>query len=462
MNVIQALRDLLGHESVLTGDEVRQRIPHIWKPSEYIRAKAICLPRSTADVSGIAKICSRFRQTLIVHGGLTNLVRSTHSNPDDVVVSMEKMDRILEVDRINRTLTVEAGALLQSIQDAALSNDLFFPLNFGAKGSCQIGGCLSTNAGGLRVLKYGMTRQLVLGLEAVLADGTVISPMHKIIKNNSGYDIKHLFIGAEGTLGIITKVVLRLYEKPLTRFSAYSVHHSFDSVIAYLKYVDRHLGGNLSAFEVFWPEAYKALSREDTPYKRPITMDGSHYVLCEAMGGDPSNDYPLFEAAISQAWANGHCDEAVLASNEAENTWFWNIREDVGSLLTLFPFRQDFDVSLPIGEMDTYIHHVKKELKNKLSIDQCYVFGHMADGNLHLIVGKDNDSDQLTDSINQIVYKPLNHIGGSVSAEHGIGLDKKAFINISRSTDEVVVMRRIKQVMDPNGILNPGKIFDGD
>ncbi len=460
MTALENLKDALGEANVLTGQEVRDRIPHVWKPGESIIAKAICLPRSVEEVAQICRICNDARQPLVVQGGLTNLVQSTHSTLHDIVVSMERMNQILEVDVANRSMTVEAGAILESIQQAAVSSDLFFPLNFGARGSCQIGGCISTNAGGLRVVKYGMTRDLVLGVEAVLADGTVLSPMHKIIKNNSGYDTRQWFIGTEGTLGIVTKAVLRLFERPIARYSAFAAHKDFASVIRHLKLIDKHLEGRLSAFEVFWPEAYEALSRPETKQIRPLPTGAAFYTLCESLYGQQEGSAANFQEVMEKSWTAGNCDDMALAFAENDNRALWSIREEVGNLLSLFPARQDFDVSLAVGDMEVYINNVKEGLKNKLGLEQCYVFGHMADGNLHLIVGKPNLDDSLTRAINDIVYGPLASLEGSVSAEHGIGLDKKEFLRISRSAEEIHIMRGIKQVLDPNCILNPGKIFD--
>ena len=459
MSIIDEFIGLLGKEKVLQGENVSERAPHIWRPSEKICAKAILLPSSTEEVTKIASICTRHNQPMVVQGGLTNLVRSTETTDDDVIISTERLNNILEVDTINRTMTVEAGAILQDIQEAAEEHELFFPLNFGAKGSCRIGGCVSTNAGGLRVLKYGMTRNQVLGLEAVMADGTVLSSMHKMMKNNTGYDLKHLIIGAEGTLAIVTKVLLRLYELPSSRDSGFVAFDRFEKVLQFLKKADKHLAGNLTAYEIFWNDVYQALTREDAPSSPPLASDYPYYVLFESRGGHPEKDRATFEALLSDALEEEIIVDGAMAHTNADHEWFWNIREDVGVLLSLFPYRQDFDISLPIDQAEVYVSRVKTQLKDQLGIDQCYVFGHLGDGNLHLIVGKQDMSQPLIDDINRIVYEPLSEFNGSVSAEHGIGLDKMEFLPMCRSESELKAMKAIKMAWDPLNILNRGKVF---
>jgi len=239
--LIDSFVQILGSQNVLIKDDLKSKYVHIWKMNDGLDALAYLTPHTTREISEICKLCSECDQPIIVYGGLTNLVGSTETRGDEVIISMEKMNAIKEVDTINRTITVQAGVILENAQIKAKDNDLLLPLNFGAKGSAQIGGIISTNAGGLRVLRYGMTRNLVLGLEAVKMDGTIISSMKKITKDNSAYDIKQLFIGSEGTLGIITKAILKLTELPKSRNSAFLAFNSFEKVCDFLKYIDKGL-----------------------------------------------------------------------------------------------------------------------------------------------------------------------------------------------------------------------------
>jgi len=459
-SVVEEISQAIGKEKVLRSDQISERFDHVWNTDKPLQAKAVVLAKSTEDVSAVLKICNAANQSVVMHGGLTNLVGSTRCSPDEIVLSLEKMNTILDIDVQSRSMTVESGCILETIQQAAAEKSMLFPLNFGAKGSAQIGGCVGTNAGGLRVLRYGMTRNLILGMEAVLADGTIISSLKKIIKNNSGYDLKHLMIGSEGTLGIVTKVVLKLEEATKSRNSAFVGFNTFDKLVDFLKFADKRLGGTLSAFELLWNGAYKVLTTEPSQMKPPLPYDFKYYVLFESMGGNVEKDNLLFMEILEDAMEREIILEAAPAYTEADLEWFWNIREDVGVINAVCTIDQHFDVSLPISKIDAYVDKVLEEVVKIEGVDNCYAFGHVADGNIHFIVDKQNASDALRMAINEVVYPPLADFNGSVSAEHGIGLDKKPYLSICRTPEEIATMRLIKQTLDPKGILNPGKIID--
>ena len=460
MEIVEKLIAELGSEKVLLGEALSERYPHIWSMDTPLIAKAVILPNCTQDVCTITQICNEYRQRIIVHGGLTNLVGATVSQENDIVVSLEKLNKILEVDHVGRTMIVEAGVILEKIQNDASEKDMLFPLNFGAKGTAQIGGCISCNAGGMRVLKYGMTRNQILGVEGVLANGTVINSMKKIIKDNSGYDLKQLFIGAEGTLAIVTKAVLRLREKPTSRNCAFIGFNDFTKVTEFLKYVDGSLGGKLSCFEVMWHSTYKALTSSPSLLDPPLDYQYDYYVLIEALGGHPEQDSQHFSEVLEDAITAELILDAAIANTASDLNWFFNIREDVG-VLKAGPYHdQHFDISLPINDIGDYVENTLEQLSKIEQIDVAYAFGHLADGNIHFLVMKKNLSDNLRKEINKIVYSPLNDLKGSVSAEHGIGLDKKSYLNISRTTAELDLMKLIKRSLDPNNILNPDRIFD--
>lgn len=459
-SIVDDIAQAIGPEKVLNSDQIAERFDHVWNTDKPLIAKAVVLAKTTEDVSAVLKICNAANQSVVMHGGLTNLVGSTRCKPNDIVLSLEKMDAIIEIDTQSRTMTVEAGCILENIQQAAAEKDMLFPLNFGAKGSAQIGGCVGTNAGGLRVLRYGMTRNLILGMEAVLADGTILSSLKKIIKNNSGYDLKHLLIGSEGTLGIVTKVVLKLEEAPKSRNSAFVGFNDFNKLVDFLKYADKTLGGTLSAFELLWQGAYKTLTTEPSQMKPPLPYDFKYYVLFESLGGNVEKDNQLFMGILESAMEKELILDAAPGYTEADLAWFWNIREDVGIINSVCVIDQHFDVSLPISKIDAYVDKVMQEVVKIEGVDNCYTFGHVADGNIHFIVDKQNDTDALRMAINDVVYGPLADFNGSVSAEHGIGLDKKPYLSICRTAEEIATMRLIKRALDPNGILNPAKIID--
>jgi len=456
--MLNELRAQLGPEKVLTDQDVRERYTHIWTMDQPLRAKAVLLPRTTADVSAALKICHAHQQPVVVHGGLTNLVGGTQTQGHEIVIALEKMNQIEEIDPQSRTMTVQAGVILENIHQKTEEADLLFPLSFGAKGSAQIGGIISANAGGLRVFRYGVTRHLVLGLEAVLADGTVINALKKIIKDNSAYDLKQLFIGSEGTLGIVTRAVLKLVEAPRSRTSAFVGLNDYNQVIAFLKFMDKGLAGTLSAFELIWKKTYHKMTTAgaSTP---PLPYDYQYYILLEVLGQDQEADqlrlYDLLEKALNEEIIL----DAVPAHTENDLVWFWKIREDVRVISASCTVDQHFDVSLPIPLIGDYAAKTVAKLEGMDGVNHCYTFGHVADGNIHFIVDKTNNSHELRLAINQVVYPPLQDMGGSVSAEHGIGEHKKAYLKLSRTEAEINLMRRMKQMMDPLGILNGGKVL---
>lgn len=457
--IINRFKVVLPADRVLTESDLQSRYSHIWRMDQPLAAVAVLLPVSTEEVSEILKLCYAENIKVVVHGGLTNLVGGTETEGDEVVISLERMNKIEELDTQSRSMTVQAGVILENIQQAASSEDMLFPLNFGAKGTAQIGGIISTNAGGLRVLKYGMTRQLVLGLEAVLADGTIISSMKKIIKDNSGYDLKQLFIGGEGTLGIVTKAVLKLTEAPTSRASVMVAMDDYDKVVTFLKYMDKGLAGTLTGYELMWHNFYSMVTSPPSLVKPPLSHDHAYYVLVEAMGSEPQSDKDRLIALTQAAFEEGMLVDAVFADSESDMEWFWKIREDVHVANSQLDHSQHFDISLPVPLIGIELGKINEQLAALEDTTGHVTFGHVADGNIHIIVGKKNDSKELTQRINDIVYTPLKELGGSVSAEHGIGLDKKAYLHHCRSKEELSLMKTLKSALDPKGILNPGRIF---
>lgn len=459
-DIIQELSDAIGSQKVLVDDALQDRYHHIWHMDQPLRALALTLPESTAEVSVIMKICNSYEQPVVVHGGLTNLVGSTETASNELVISLERMVQIEEVDERSRTLTAEAGVILEHVQEKAKEHGLLFPLNFGAKGSAQIGGAIATNAGGLRVLRYGMTRNLVLGLEAVLADGTVISSMKKIVKDNSAYDVKQLFIGSEGTLGIITRAVLKLVEAPNSRTSAFVGINEYDHVVEFLRYMDAGLAGTLSGFELIWKTCYQGLTTDPSPSRPPLPYNYNYYVLLEGLGSDAEKDQKRLEDLLEKALINGMIQDAAIAYSESDLNWFWSIRENVDSVVHKCTFDQHFDISLPIPLIGAQIAAMTQKLEMVEGVEHIFAFGHVADGNIHFIIGKENDGDALRLKINDIIYGPLQDIGGSVSAEHGIGLHKKAYLELCRTSEEIQLMNHLKRSLDPKNLLNRGKVLD--
>jgi len=444
----------------LTAQEAQSRFSHIWKTDEPLQCKGVCFPKTTQDVSTIMKWCHKNQQEVVVHGGLTNLVGGTQTQADQLVVSLEKMNRVDAVDPNNRTISAEAGAILENVLQTAENQDLFLPLSFGARGSAQVGGIISTNAGGLRVFRYGMTRNWVLGLEVVLPDGTIIENLKTLRKDNSGIDLKHLFIGAEGILGIVTKAVFRLIEKPQTRHSAILTTNDFSKLLQTLRYFDQTLGARLTGFELLWKNTFHTMTAEDTHYQSPLQTVEDYVIFVEVLGKDSSRDLQDLQDACAHGFDQNWITDASFFDAAAAQDQCWKIREDVAALEVHAPYNQHFDISIPIDQIGNIINDIIQQLQSLDQVLGVYPFGHVADGNMHLIVGKQNDSTKLTQQINEIVYQPLAAVKGSVSAEHGIGLDKKPYLHLSRTQDEIHIMKGLKQLFDPKNILNPGRIVD--
>ena len=382
----------------------------------------------------------------------------TRTSADQIILSLERMNAIEEVDPIGRTITCQSGVTLQDIQDRAEEKDMIFPLDLGARGSCYIGGNISTNAGGNRVIRFGMTRDSVLGIEAVTANGEILSSMNKMIKNNAGYDLKQMFIGTEGTLGVVTKCVLRLREAPISQNTALVGINDFSSVLKFLKHIDSGLGGNMSAFEVMWEGFYDMVTNSLNETAIPLKPNIPYYILVESMGSNQTKDQEHFEFLLSKAFEESIIVDAVLAKSEKERTSLWSLRDDVEKQAQFGPTLM-FDVSLPISQMEEYVANVNDNLNQYWKSFNFIVWGHLADGNLHLVVGVGDLKEETIKKIETSVYDPLELIGGSVSAEHGIGIEKKPYLHLSRTKQEINYMKAMKKAFDPKGILNPGLIF---
>jgi len=467
--LLATLRSVVGDANVLVGDDVRARATHFWNPAP-LAAGALVRPASTTEVSAVLAACHASGQSVVTHGGVTGLVDGDRAGAGDVVLSLERMRDIATVDPVGRTITVDAGCALERVQDAARDAGLAFGLDLGARGSCTIGGNISTNAGGLSVLRHGMMRAQVLGLEAVLADGTVLTSMNRMLKNNAGYDLKQLFIGSEGTLGIVTRAVLRLRAPTRSVQSALVAFERFDQVTDLLARVDGAFGGTLNAYEVLWNAFYRLNTDPDNEgsVAAPLGRDYPIYAILESRGADPERDAALFEETLATAFEDGLVVDAVVAQSERERADVWHIREHIDIALRHDPVFV-YDVSLPIVEMERYLIEVERAVRARWPEAVFVAYGHLADGNLHLMVAPQAlDTRREADSpaeleawhadSDDIVYGPLEAIGGSISAEHGIGLAKRAHLTRSRTSEEIAMMRSLKRLLDPRGVLNPGKV----
>ncbi len=447
---------IAGPGSVLSGEDLRGRDPGYFMSS--IEARLLVRPSSTQQVSQILALCNQRRQPVVVHGGVSGWVRATQTRPDEIILSMERMNAIERIDAVNRSATVEAGVILQTFQEAAEEQGLCFPLDLGGRGSCQLGGNASTNAGGMRVLRYGMMREQVLGVEAVLADGRIVSSMNAMLKNNTGYDLKQLFLGSEGTLGVITRLVLRLRENPTSCNTALVAVDDMANVARLLRRVDSGLGGQLSAFELMDSDFF-GVNTQSGRLASPFEEPSAFYVIVETLGAEQDRDAQVFETVLAAALDEGLITNAVIANSERERTDLWAIRETLEHIVSDFQPFYAFDVSLTVGEMDAYMRDVRAALAQGFPDGKIAFLGHVGDGNLHIAIGAGGPDDR--HAVESCVYRPLAAIGGSVSAEHGIGLEKLPWLSISRDSTEIDLMQQIKDLLDPNRILNPGKVLSG-
>lgn len=456
----ETLRRIVGDNGVLSAAEVSERSAGAFR-NDRLKAPLLVRPAGVAETAAVLRACHQARVPVVTHGGLTGLVHGADAGAGEIILSLERLSAIEEINPVDRTALVQAGVTLQAIQEAAEAEGLMFPLDLGARGTATIGGTIATNAGGNRVLRYGMMRDMVLGLEAVLADGTILSNLSRIIKNNTGYDLRHLFIGSEGTLGVITRATLRLRERPASRDVAIVATRDFASVINLLKHMDLSLGGRLSAFEVMWQAHYDLVTQPPAKSTSPLARGYPYYVLVESLGADPERDSETFVSALENALGQGMIADAAVAQSRADGDAMWAIRDDVGQLNRFAPVRV-FDISLPLSATEGYVEKLSNDVAKRWPYAHCSIFGHLGDGNIHVAVGsKDPAAGSVDpDELCAIVYEPLAALGGSVSAEHGIGLEKKPWLYISRSADEVAIMRSIKEALDPLYLLNPGKIFD--
>lgn len=458
--LLTELTAIVGPQHLLEGKDVSARKDD-WMQASPCQARAIVRPADTKQLSQVMAVCHKARQPVVTHGGLTGLVRGGVASPDEVVISLERMNQVEAIDPVSGTLTVQAGTPLQRVQEAADEAGMQFALDLGARGSCTIGGNIATNAGGVRVIRYGMMREQVLGLEAVLADGTRVSSMNHMLKNNAGYDLKQLFIGTEGTLGIVTRAVLKLHPQQPAMQTAMVACTTFSNLTALLQYARQALGEQLSAFEVMWHNHYALLTEESGRHTPPLATDAGFYVLIETLGSDQQATAQRFERVIEGAFENGHISDAVITSTGHQRERLWAIREDIEGLLHHLSPHFTFDVSLPIPDMEQYARTLETQITERWPHGRIVVFGHLGDGNLHVTVTTGNNAATADDKrvVEALVYEPLAAMGGSVSAEHGIGLDKRGYLHLSRTSAEIHLMRTLKQALDPLNLLNRHKVL---
>jgi FAD/FMN-containing dehydrogenase len=447
----ERLARIVGAANVLTAPEDTKPYLTDWRRQYSAPAECVVRPATTREVSQVIALCAREGVAVVPQGGNTGLVGGSVPTGArrELVLALGRMNRVRALDVLNDTVTVEAGCVLAAVQRAADEAGRLFPLSLAAEGSCQIGGNLSTNAGGVNVLRYGNARELVLGLEVVLPDGRVWNGLRGLRKDNTGYDLKQLFLGAEGTLGVITAAVLRLYPRPSATATAWIALESPRQAVELLAALRERVGERISAFELVSRACLEAVLAHVAGLRDPLPAPRPWYVLAQfADSGEPAE----LEARVGHALAER---EAVLAQSGEQARSLWRIRESIPEAQFA---NVKHDISLPISRIPEFVARAERELKAAFDEIEIYCFGHVGDGNLHYNVGPERLAAS-RDAVNRIVYDAVEQLGGSISAEHGLGQLKREAIRGHKPAIELELMRKLKAVLDPHGLMNPGKVL---
>ncbi len=455
---------VVGPAGLMDGAE--EIAPMLVEPRGLYRGSALLVvkPASTGEVAGVVKVCAEMGVPITPQGGNTGLCGG--ATPDgQVLLSLSRMNRIRDIDTLDFTITVEAGCILQNIQAAVAEKDRLFPLSLGAEGSCQIGGNLSTNAGGINTLRYGNARDLVLGLEVVLPDGRIWNNLKRLRKDNTGYDLKHLFVGGEGTLGIITAATCKLFPKPKDEVSVFCAVRDIEGIIELLSRLRAATGDQISAFELIERFGIHLACKHVHGCRDPFDQPYDHYVLFRASAGRADSGLRLIvEEALGQAYEDGLILDATIAESEAQTRAFWRIREGVVEGQIPEGASIKHDISVPVSRIPEFMKRAAPVVETTIPGSRICAFGHAGDGNLHYNITQPENMDRnkflgLWEKLNHAVHEIVVDMGGSISAEHGIGKLKVEELQYFKPALDLELMKRIKHALDPNGIFNPGKVL---
>lgn len=464
---LSKIKDLLGPSGWTDGDGDLDAYLVDSRGAYRGRCAGLARPDSTVQVAEVVRLCAAAMIPIVPQGGNTGRVAG--ATPDDsgdaLLLNLSRMNRIREVDSADYSMTVEAGCILKTIQDTALAQDRYFPLSLGAEGSCQIGGNLASNAGGINVLRYGNTRELVLGIEAVLPNGEIWNGLSQLRKNNTGYDLKHLMIGSEGTLGIITAAVLRLFPKPTEQATALCALSDLDSCLGLLALARSSSGDAVSSFELIPAIAIDCAVRHVPGTRAPFSELPDWAVLLEFSGtGQDSQASAHLEAFLEQAFESGLIADAVIAQSEQQRSDLWHLREAIVEAQAREGASIKHDVSVAISQVPEFLRRAAVAIEDVCPGIRPYPFGHVGDGNIHYNltapVGMEAEAFRALEwDLHRAVHDIVAALNGSISAEHGIGQVKRGEMARYKSSTELTLMRGIKQVFDPQGIMNPGKVL---
>jgi FAD/FMN-containing dehydrogenase len=469
MSVLKQLQDIVGVDQVLTGEAMTPYLVD-WRGRYRGQALAVLRPASTEEVAAVVKVCVANKTPIVPSGGNTSMCGG--ATPDEtgraVVICLARLNKVRSIDTDNDTMTVEAGCILQSIQEAARAADRLFPLSLAAEGSCTIGGNLATNAGGTQVLRYGNTRDLALGLEVVTAEGEIWDGLRGLRKDNTGYDLRDLFIGSEGTLGIITAATLKLYPLPVAQRTAMLALNTMEDAITVLSRARAGFGASLTGFEVMMGPVLQAVVRLFPQQRLPFEGESAQspwFALLELSDSESAEHAQgRFEAVLGAAIEDGLVTDAAIAENIAQSKAMWHLRESIPLAEAELGKSIKHDVSIPISSIGKFVQVTNAALQQRFPGIQHIVFGHLGDGNLHYNVARaPNQSEQeLLASqydVYQLVHDSVHAHAGSISAEHGVGQLKRDELTRYKSALELKLMKQIKTALDPYGLMNPGKVL---
>ncbi len=472
MKLLDELREAVGPTHVLTHDDATADLSsweQDWRKRTRGRALAVVRPGNTAEVAAVVKACAAAGTAIVPQGGNTGLVVGSipDSSGTQVLLSLTRLNTVRGIDADNLTMTVDAGCVLQTLQETAEKAGFLLPLSLAAEGSCTIGGNLGTNAGGTQVVRYGNTRELCLGLEVVTAQGEVWDGLSGLRKDNTGYDLRDLFIGSEGTLGIITAATMKLYPLPAAQLTAWAAVASLEQAVALLGMAHRHLGASLTGFEVMGQFALGLVASHYPQMRVPLYEQAPYCVLLEASDNESeAHARSRFEALLEAAFEDGCVSDAVIAENIAQAHQLWHIRESIPLAQAEEGLNIKHDISIPVSRIPAFCAETDALLARGIPGVRLVNFGHLGDGNLHYNVQAPADGDTAAflrdweDKVNTLVYDQVRAFGGSISAEHGVGELKAAKLPGYKSPVALKMMRAIKQALDPQGIMNPGRVLE--
>ena len=476
-SLLEQLRNMVGPSHVLTEGDL-SAWEQDWRKRSRGKAMAVVRPANVQEVANVVRACARHRAehpesriSIVPQGGNTGLV--VGSVPDasgqQLVLSLQRMHAVRQIDASNLTMTVEAGCVLKQAQERAREAGFLYPLSLGAEGSCTVGGNLGTNAGGTQVVRYGNTREQCLGLEVVTAQGDIWHGLSGLRKDNTGYDLRHLYIGSEGTLGIITAASMKIYPLPAAQMGAWATLQSVDDALKLLALAHRHLGADLTGFELMGQFALRLVAQHFPHLRQPLPLASPYYALIESSSlHSPTQAQETLETLMQAALEDGCVGDVVLATSMAQSRSFWEIRETITLAQAAEGLNIKHDISVPISSIPAFVAHTDALLEQNFPGVRVVCFGHLGDGNLHYNVqapaGTDTERflQAQEDKVNSLVFDAVAQFGGSISAEHGVGSLKVEHLKHYKSAVALSQMRAIKQALDPQNLLNPGRVVNCD